>query len=144
MKLSYTEELFVAEYLKDGNGTRAYLAIKPNSSERAAAVSANRLLKKPAVMVALQGEVERKIDVSIASRANLIQEAHDVKERAKKSDKLQVELNSIDLKGKLAGIYKELADDNTGFMTLLQSITINVDEKEDNQKTIDITPESED
>lgn len=143
MKLSYTEELFLTEYLKcGGNGTKAYLAVRPNASPRSAAVCANRLLKKPAVIEALQVEVDK----NIASRSQLIQEAHDVKERAKKDGKLQVELNSIDLKGKLAGIYKEPTEDEMEkYNIFIQRYMIKPeDEKEEKKKTIDITPKSED
>lgn len=54
MKLLHTEELFVIEYLKNGqNGTRAYLAIRADVTERSASVYANRPLKKPAVIEAI-------------------------------------------------------------------------------------------
>ena len=44
MKLTTTDELFIAEYIKNGgNGTKAYLAIRPGVAPRSAAVCANIL-----------------------------------------------------------------------------------------------------
>ena len=69
MKLKPIEELFVAEYIKNGqNGTQAYLAIRPDSKERSASVSAYRLLKKNAVVEAINSHIEKKFDESIASQ----------------------------------------------------------------------------
>ncbi len=72
---------------------------------------------------------------------NLIKEAHDVKERAKKSDKLQVELNAIDLKGKLNKLYKDDHGDSNQFDKLIQMFQVNIQVK--NEEAIDITPEKE-
>lgn len=47
--LTPAEERFIEEYLKDPNGTKAYMAAKPGCSEPAARVQACRLLVKPNV-----------------------------------------------------------------------------------------------
>ena len=141
MKLNYTDKLFISEYIRNGgNGTQAYLAIKPDVSVNSAAVSANRMLKRPAVQEALDREVEK----TIASREGLIREAHRIKEKAEKTDKLQVALNAIDLKGKLAGRYREQSDGTDQFERIIQMFQVNVNVDNDTGKAIDVTPEIED
>lgn len=47
--LSKKHQRFVNEYLKQWNGTRAYMAVYPNSSYGAAMVSASELLRTPKI-----------------------------------------------------------------------------------------------
>jgi NADP-dependent 3-hydroxy acid dehydrogenase YdfG len=83
-------------------------------------------------------------DKNIASREQLIKEAHDVKERAKRSDKLQVELNAIDVKGKLAGIYRNQSESTGQFERIIQMFQVNVEvNNEGKEEAIDVTPEME-
>jgi phage terminase small subunit len=66
------EERFVAEYIKKGhNGTKAYLAIRPNVSPESAAVSAHRLLQKTSVINALQDITDKSKEEAIASKKYL-------------------------------------------------------------------------
>jgi hypothetical protein len=58
-----------------------------NSSEKSAKVSACRLLKKPAVIDAIQKAIEKGYDESIASREYLIKEAHEIGKDAFRKDK---------------------------------------------------------
>ena len=59
-KLTPNQSIFVAEYLKDRNGTRAYLAAyrKTCKSENAAAVEAHKLLRNPKIKSYLEKELE--------------------------------------------------------------------------------------
>ena len=60
---------FVDEYLKDFNGTRAYMAAYPKSSEKAAAVGASRLIRNPNVQAVLAERSQK-----IAQKVELTQE----------------------------------------------------------------------
>lgn len=125
MKL--TEEQFVIEYIKNGgNGTQAYLAVKPNSNGKSAKVSACRLLKKPAVIDAIQKATEKGYDEGITSREYLIKEAHEIGQDAFKKDKHGAAIKAVDTKAKLNHLYKEEVDESAGYNALLQAININI------------------
>lgn len=141
MKLSHIEQMFITEYIKNGgNGTQAYMTVHQNAKPRSAAVSATRWLQKPAIEAALKAHSDRRTEESLASRDKLIKEAHEVKERAKQSDKLQVELNAIDLKGKIAGVYKENTENHDQFDRIIQMCQVNIEVK-DESEAIDVKPE---
>lgn len=55
--ISAKQRKFVAEYLKDGNGTQA--AIRAGYSEKTAAVQACDLLRKPNIQAAVQGRLAK-------------------------------------------------------------------------------------
>jgi phage terminase small subunit len=140
--MKHTEEQFVIEYIKNGgNGTQAYLAVKPNSSEKSAKVSACRLLKKPAVIDAIKQASEKGYDEGIASREYLIKEAHEIGKDAFRKDKHGAAIKAVDTKAKLNHIYDETKDESATYSALLQSININIPGL---SKTIDVTPELED
>ncbi|MHA2219030.1 MAG: terminase small subunit [Candidatus Hodarchaeales archaeon] len=139
--MKHTEEMFVIEYIRNGgNGKKAYLAVKPNSSEKSAKVSACRLLKKPVVIDAIQRTSEKRYDESIASREYLINEAHEIGQDAFKKDKHGAAIKSVDIKAKLNHIYDETIDESATYSTLLQSININIPGI---SRTIDVTPKEE-
>lgn len=54
--LTPAEQRFIEEYLKDPNGTKAYMAAKPGGTEPAARVSAGRMLAKANV----RAEIEKR------------------------------------------------------------------------------------
>jgi phage terminase small subunit len=56
------QERFVFEYLKDQNGTRAYLRAKPGVKETTARTEASKLLAKPNVAVAVQAQRARLVE----------------------------------------------------------------------------------
>ena len=69
MKLSHTEESFIAEYIANGfNGTQAYLKVKPKVKEAVAAASATRFLKKVSVQNAIEDHLKERKEDSIASK----------------------------------------------------------------------------
>ena len=109
MKLTHTEELFVAEYLKNRqNGTKAYLAIKPDSSPRAASVSATRLLKMSAVIEAIQNMINKKSDESIASREYLINDADEIGKEAREKGAYGSALTAVEIKWKLNRLFERI------------------------------------
>ncbi len=59
--LSAKEELFVAEYMKDFNGTRAYRVVNPASSARAANANAVRLIARDSVTAAIAAAKENRV-----------------------------------------------------------------------------------
>jgi len=139
-KLSHTEELFVIEYLRNGqNATQAYLTVRPNSSIKSAKVSACRLLKKSSVIEAIKNEVEKRYDESIASREYLINEAHEIGKEARQDKSYGSAIKAIELKGKLNKVFDSEEPEMKGYINLIQSITVNVDEG-----AIDVTPEDKD
>ena len=58
-KISERHEAFVTEYLKDGNGVRAYLVVWPSSSRDAARTSSARLLRRPEIAARLNEERDK-------------------------------------------------------------------------------------
>ncbi len=68
MTLSHIEQMFIAEYIANGgNGTQAYIAVHPNAKPRSAAVSATRLLQKPALEDALQAHSDKRMEANTDS-----------------------------------------------------------------------------
>jgi hypothetical protein len=61
--LSLLEQRFSAEYIKDMNGTKAYLRVKPNAKATTAATEASKLLGKPKI----QDEIARRRDAAAAA-----------------------------------------------------------------------------
>jgi hypothetical protein len=140
LKLTYLEKLFLAEYNKNGgNGTEAYLSLKPHVSRRSASVCATRILKKTAVTEVLQKHTDKQIDEGIASREKILEEIHEIRERALEQDKLQTSLNASSEKAKIAGHYKDKESDMTQFNQFLQQIFI-VPPPDEDEKVIDVKP----
>jgi len=139
-KLTHTDELFVIECLKNGqNGTKAYLTVRPKVSARSASVSANRLLKKSSVIESIKNEVDKRYDESVASREYLTEEAHIIGKDAFKKGKHGPAIKAVELKGKLNKVFDSEEPEMQGYIKLIQSITVNVDDE-----AIDITPEDKD
>lgn len=144
MKTTHTEELFVAEYLKNGqNGSRAYLSIKPNVSSRSARVSAHRLLKKPQVIELINNAVTKRYDESIASKEYLTEEAHSIGKDAFKKGKHGSALQAVELKGKLNKVFDKDAPEMDGYIKFIQAVMVNVNTTNDGE-VIDVTPETQD
>jgi hypothetical protein len=141
MKLNYTEEMFVAEYLRNGqNGTRAYLSIRPRVTERSAAVSANRLLKSPAVIEAIKGAVAERFDESIASREHLIKEANEIGKEARGKGVYGAALNAVELKAKLNKLFDRDEPEMDRYYQVIQALTINP--SSEHVETVDVTPKA--
>jgi len=61
-KRALKEARFVAEYLKDQNGTRAMLRMKPHMTRKSAGVEASKLLAKPSVRRKVGLQAQKQIE----------------------------------------------------------------------------------
>ncbi|MFO8083010.1 MAG: terminase small subunit [Desulfobacterales bacterium] len=118
-KLTHNQKLFISEYLKDRNATRAYFAAYPNvKSESAARVNASRLLTNAnvgdAISDALKAQEKRtQISADKALREiarigfsdirKLFDENGDLKSIAELDDDIAGAISSIDVATKMDG-----------------------------------------
>ena len=96
---------FVAEYLKDGNGTQA--AIRAGFSENGAAVQATRLLKNAKVCAAIEAE-----RAPVLERAKLTLEGHlgmlaDIRDAAMVAGHYGAAKSAEEARGRVSGFYVE-------------------------------------
>jgi phage terminase small subunit len=141
-KLTHTEELFIAAYIKNGgNGTQAYLEVRPKASWQTAKANASRMLKKPAVISELQKVKSEKQDEAIASKEYLIKEAHEIGKDAYKKEKHGAALKAVEVKGKLNKVYDE-EPEMQGYIRLHQELNlININPSKEDKEIIDVDPE---
>ena len=111
-KLNPRQERFVAEYLKDGNASRA--AVAAGYSPKAAKDRGwNLLHESPAVMNAL--EIARK-EVAEKSKYNLekaMNEAQEAIDFAKQTENANAYVKAVELRSKLNGLLIEKHDVRT-------------------------------
>ena len=96
---------FVAEYLKDGNGTQA--AIRAGFSENGAAVQATRLLKNAKVRSAIEAE-----RAPVLERAKLTLEGHlgmlaAIRDAAMTAGHYGAAKSAEEARGRVSGFYVE-------------------------------------
>lgn len=116
-ELNEKQKIFVSEYLKDFNGTRAYKVAYGVENEKVAATSAWRMLRNVDIQQAIQEKANNhleEIDVDVAYIINGIKE---VTERCKTPDidgKIDASnsLKGFELLGKYKNIFKENVDVN--------------------------------
>ena len=126
-ELKHWQSLFIAEYLKNGfNGTQAYLTIKPQNTLLTAQVESCKLLKTPKVKSLLQRERALVDATSLATREVLIVEAHEAREMAKATKNVGGMNQSTELKGKLSGVFQQDSDTGKGYMNLIKSISVTI------------------
>jgi phage terminase small subunit len=150
-KLTHTEEMFVAEYIKNGgNGKQAYMTVRPKASMATAKVNACKMLKRPAVKRALQEVKSKKLDQAIASREYLINQAHEIGKDAYKKEKHGAALKSVELKGKLNNVFEDKESDLEMWKAAVQrlglhrvDVNVNIN-KEEGSDIVDVTPERDD
>lgn len=145
-KLNPTQKAFVIEYLKNGhNATRAYLKIRPNVTYDTAANNGSRMLGYSVVKAEIDKRQEKESISSLASREYLIKQAHDLGLKAENHEDIGNALKSVELKGKLNRVFTEDKDDGTNYQTLIQSLTINIDNKDqqNNMEVIDVDANDE-
>ena len=137
---------FVAEYAKNGNnGTQAYLTVRPKNNPNSAGVEASKLLSQPMVQSALDKEYALVGASRLATSEVLTVEAEEVRLLALESKHYGNALQSIDLKAKINGVYQDTTDKGRGYMDLIKSIsitvnnnTVNVVKPVDNSEVIDV------
>lgn len=124
------QEIFVREYLKDFNGTRAYKeAYKSCKKDDTARTNASRLLANANIQRAIQEQSSKRleeIDIDVAYIVNNIKE---VTERCMKQDEqgrfdAKNSLRGLELLGKYKAIFSDNVNlnDNTKSTSLLESI----------------------
>jgi hypothetical protein len=139
------EKAFKNRYLKDFNGTKTYLELRPHVTPGTARAEAPRILAKPSVQEAISKELDKQRVKSLHTKEYLTLEAHEIKNLAQGEKKYQTALNAVDLKAKINGIYREQETDLTSYTAIMQQIVVNVNEKETEKdvQTIEIKGESE-
>jgi phage terminase small subunit len=145
VKLLPQHRAFIAKYLSNGyNGTRAYLAIKPNASYDTARAEASRYLSHHCIQEAIRAHLDKADVHAIASRQYLIRQAHEIGEEARAEGQYNPALTSVDLKAKLNKLYDRNEDDMSGYAALVQQlIVVNPPAPDPDVSTpepIDITP----
>ncbi|HEL4296699.1 TPA: terminase small subunit [Stenotrophomonas maltophilia] len=103
--LTAKKKLFVAEYLKDHNGTQA--AIRTGYSPKTAKQQGSRLLAEPRIQAAVragQQKVAKKAEVTVDS---LMKELEDARKLALKEKQVSAAVTATMGKGKLAGLLVE-------------------------------------
>jgi phage terminase small subunit len=142
-KLKHTEEMFIAEYIKNGgNGKEAYMTVRPKASKETAKVNACRMLKRPGVQRALQDVRGERLEEAIASQEYLIHEAHEIGQEARQDKSYGAALKGVELKAKLNHVFEDSKEsDLMQWYQSIQRLGLKlINEKE----VIDITPERED
>ncbi len=126
-ELKHWVTAFIAEYAKNGgNGTQAYLTVRPKNNPNSAGVEASKLLSQPMVQSALDKEYARGGASRLAATDTLLVEAEEVRLLALKDKKLGNAIQSIDLKAKLNGVYQDTSDKGHGYLNLIKSISVTV------------------
>lgn len=130
------QEIFVREYLKDFNGTRAYKEAYDTKDDRVAGTGAWRMLKNVEIQKAIQEQANKtleEVDIDVAYIVNNIKE---VTERCMKQDekgKIDAKnaLRGLELLGKYKAIFSENVNlnDNTKSTSLLESINKQLSDK---------------
>jgi hypothetical protein len=91
-----------------------------------AGVSAARMLGRARVQQAIK-DLQLQSDASIiASKEKILNEIHEVREKAMSQDKLGTALNASVEKAKLAGLYEQEVAGIAQYQTLIQSLTVNI------------------
>lgn len=130
------QEIFVREYLKDFNGTRAYKEAYDTKDDRVAGTGAWRMLKNVEIQKAIQEQANKtleEVDIDVAYIVNNIKE---VTERCMKQDEkgrfdAKNALRGLELLGKYKAIFSENVNlnDNTKSTSLLESINKQLSDK---------------
>ena len=116
-ELNEKQKIFVSEYLKDFNGTRAYKAAYGVENETTAKSGASRLLTFDYIQAAIREKANKQLDEIDVDVAYIINGIKEVTERCKTPDidgKIDASnsLKGFELLGKYKNIFKENVDLN--------------------------------
>ena len=116
-ELNEKQKVFVSEYLKDFNGTRAYKVAYGVENEKTAASNAWRTLRNADIQKAIQEKANKQLDEIDVDVAYIINGIKEVTERCKTPDidgKIDASnsLKGFELLGKYKNIFKENVDLN--------------------------------
>lgn len=119
--LSVPERAFITAYLKNMNGTQAYLQIRPKTRADTANRYASRLLSN----VHIKAEIDRrmsKCESSSTRTKDIILDRYDsLSKKAEDKGQIQTALNCTKETAVLMGFYG--AESNDGYVQLIQQIT---------------------
>lgn len=135
------EKAFKNRYLKDFNGTKTYLELRPHVTPGTARAEAPRILAKPSVQEAISEELNKRSVKDAHNKQTLLSDAFRIGNLAENDKKLQTALNSVDLRAKINGIYREQETDLTSYTSIMQQIIVNVNssgsDKDEESRQID-------
>jgi hypothetical protein len=133
--ISPFESAFAREYVNNGfKGNKAYQHLKPHVQANTAIVNASQMLARANVKEEVQRLIEERDVQSVANKDKLLQEMHQVRQKAYKNNKLQTSLNASVEKAKLAGHYREQEGDLTQYQTLINNLVVNIGANRDSQE----------
>lgn len=110
-------EIFIREYLKDFNGTRAYKVAYPDCSEESARRLASKLLTNVDIQKAIREQADKRLEEAEIDVAYIVNNIKEVTERCMKQDEYgkfdaNNSLRGLELLGKYKSIFKENVDVN--------------------------------
>ena len=131
MTLKAWHTQFIIEYLKNGeNGLQAYKTVKPNVSDETAGVNACKLLKETNVTLELHRLREKTLDVAVStlqiSQSKLTNNAETFINMAIEDRNPNAGLKGVELQAKLHGILDKRERESSGWVNLINELTINV------------------
>jgi len=87
-ELPVKQQLFVSEYLKDFNATRA--AIDARYSKKTAGAMGHELLKKPKIMAAVSKRIDEIISKNDEKVAQVIRDLQEIKDRCMEATEVMI------------------------------------------------------
>ena len=114
-ELNEKQKVFVSEYLKDFNGTRAYKVAYGVENDKTAGTNAWRMLKNAEIQQAIQEKANNHLDEIDVDVSYIINGIKEVTERCKTPDEYgkidaSNSLKGFELLGKYKNIFKESVD----------------------------------
>jgi hypothetical protein len=103
--LTPKEQMFIAEYLIDGNGTRAALAAGYVASN--ARKSASEALKRPRVQAALKAAKAKLLNKLELSAAKVLEDIERISNKAERAREFSAALKGKELLGKHLALFTE-------------------------------------
>lgn len=113
--MNENQKVFVREYLKDFNGTRAYKVAYPECNEESARRLASRLLSKVDIQEAIRKQADKQLEEVEVDVAYIVNNIKEVVERCMTKDEsgkfdANNSLKGLELLGKYKSIFKDNVD----------------------------------
>ena len=113
--MNENQKLFVREYLKDFNGTRAYKVAYPECNEESARRLASRLLSKVDIQEAIRKQADKQLEEVEVDVTYIVNNIKEVVERCMTQDEngkfdANNSLKGLELLGKYKSIFKDNVD----------------------------------
>lgn len=123
-RLKPFESVFVSEYLKTGNATKAYAEAHLGCKLTTARVNGCKMLKRANIQKALQRENNKAFASASSSRENLLKEAEEISTEARKAGAFSAAVKGIEVRAKLNRLFDAETPDSQGYVNLLQQLII--------------------